>query len=281
MGIRSKLRKLLRVASTEEILALHQVNLLATAHPFDLWEKGGRAASARALDDLFFEIVKILEPSLFVEAGAKMAEASFRVRKNSERIRIVAFEASPENFNKFSIELPFESKNIEYKHAAVSDKSGTVTFYNLTEISGEKVWNNFGASSILQRHDACSKYTEVTVPSISLDGQFNKPERCVIWVDVEGANEQVIVGGQKFFSRAEAVLIETSYEPIWYGEWTASKVIAEFFDLGLIPVARDFEYIRNFNILFVRRSLLINNLNLRTQLEHYHSVLAKCNSQAT
>ncbi len=281
MGIRSKLRKLLGVPSTEEMLALHEVNLLATAHAFDLWKNGERATSARALDDLFFAVVRILEPSLFIEAGAKKAEASFRVREMSKDIRIVAFEASPENFKKFSAELAFESNNIEYIHAAVSDKPGSVIFYNVTEIRGEKVWNNFGASSILQRKDSGSKFTEVTVPAFTLDSQFAESERCVLWIDVEGANEQVIVGGRNVLARADAVLIETSYEPIWDGEWTAAKVIAELFDLGLIPVARDFEYRRNFNILFVRRSLFLNNVNLCTQLEHYHSVLAKRQFQNT
>src|SRR3546814_9123098 len=57
-------------------------------------------------------------------------------------------------------------------------------------------------------------------------------------------------------------------------QWTSGQVISNLFDLDLIPVARDFEYNGQYNILFIRKKLL-SNREVRRNMEYFYSRLAK------
>ena len=52
-------------------------------------------------------------------------------------------------------------------------------------------------------------------------------------------------------------MVEVEEQPFWGSEhWLRRQVVSYLFDLGLVPVARDFEYRYQYNILFVRAELL-------------------------
>src|SRR3546814_17661040 len=112
------MRRILRalgIASRDDLLALHELHLLSSASLYTLWNGNGRELSTKALVDCFFGVVRIAQPSLFVEAGAKKAEASVRAREILPGARIVAFEASPENSAAYSKQSDFKNQPIESK----------------------------------------------------------------------------------------------------------------------------------------------------------------------
>jgi hypothetical protein len=65
----------------EKALLFYDLQMHSMAMHFDLWDKQSRIASATALASFFFDVVKFLEPPLFIEAGAKEANASLRARR--------------------------------------------------------------------------------------------------------------------------------------------------------------------------------------------------------
>lgn len=260
-------------ATREEMLELHQLQMLSTASLYQLWGGKGRAASAKALVDFFFGVVRISAPDLFLECGAKKAEASLRAREILPNSRIVAFEASPENYAAYSKTRGFEENNIEYRHQALNDHVGTVTFNIRRKMNGEPI-NHTGANSILLRTADNVEYDHYTVPCTALDNEFKDDATAAMWIDVEGASQQVISGGLNTLSKATTVLIEVEDYAVWEGQWTTDIVVAKFYELGLIPVARDFEYNGQYNILFIRDTVL-KNREVRRNIEYFYSVLAK------
>jgi FkbM family methyltransferase len=268
-----KFLKKIGFATHDDILRLHQIQMLSAASHYRLWNGDGRNASAKALDELFFGLVRITRPSVFIECGAKKAEASLRVRQLLPKAQIVAFEASPDNFKTYSESIDFNKHNIDYRHQAVSDHSGVVEFQIRHKIAGRKTGGNSGGNSILTRKDKISEYETHTVSCISLDTEFANAPSCALWIDVEGASKQVICGGLKTLSNASIVKIELEDYKCWKGQWTADVVSRKLYKLGLVPVARDFEYKGQYNIVWVNKQLIHNQV-LRRNLEYFYSVLS-------
>jgi FkbM family methyltransferase len=254
------------------LVRLHDLQMRATAAQYDLWSGDGRVRSTKALADLFFGVTRTLQPDTFVEAGAKTAEVSLRARGLCPAARVVAFEANPYNHQLYSEQFQHEKKSVEYVHSALTDVPGEITFNIVSRRNGADVKRNTGANSILERSDDGVEYERVTVPATTLDAFLNDPGRTVLWVDVEGASQQVLAGAERVLTQADAILIELEDKASWKGQWTSNDAMVYLYERGLTPVARDFEYRSQHNVLFLSDRAL-NNADIGLNLEYYYSSL--------
>lgn len=257
----------------EDLLALHRLQMATTARSYRLWEGNGRGASNAALNDLFFGLVRLTKPQLFVEAGAKNAETSIKMRDYLPDSEIVAFEASPVNYAEFSQNPALKEKKVDYRHSAVSDYDGEIEFYIRKMAGGQPVAKFSGANSILKRVAEDVEYEVVKSPCVRLDGVFPQAGWNAIWVDVEGATKQVLSGASSFLAKTNVAIVEVEDDERWKGQWTTAEVINYMFGFGLLPVARDYEYRGQYNIVFVNRECLKSNKDVWLNIEYYHSVL--------
>jgi FkbM family methyltransferase len=214
----------------------------------------GRPDSAAYLSMFFHELVDLLQPQLFIEAGAYRADASRHVKARHPECRVVAFEANPYNHQEYVDSLGFAESGIEYLHHAVTDVAGPVTFNLRRRVAGEDMRPITGNSSILKRADPDVEYEEITVDGVTLDGFFpDPPELTALWIDVEGASRQVLNGGSAIIERTDLLLIEVEERTMWTGQWRGLDVIDFLLGHGMVPVSRDIEYERQHNLLFVSR----------------------------
>lgn len=253
-----------------EILAAYDRALFCAAANYDVDSPTDRRRSTRDLERLFFQLVRILQPELFIEAGAKDATASRRARRFLEQARIVAFEANPHTFARFSSTVDYAADRVEYTHLGLSDSVGSVTFNVQRDEAGAPRAN--GRGSLMNQQDCPDGTEAVTVPCTTLDEFFRDENyaRSAMWVDVEGATELVLGGGPLALSKAAAVFIEVEDRSVWEGQWLRPDVSAHLFDAGLVPIARDFQSRYLYNILYVRTDLL-NVDRLRWALTKWHS----------
>lgn len=209
---------------------------------------------------IFYELQQRLRPAVSLEIGAREASFSREMRRRSPEITVAAFEASPLTFAHFSKNTPFEQENIQYHNMAVSDTDGPVNFNLVLE-------SDFlsGRNSLHSRADLPSHQIEVQAVRGDTILQ-NWPEAEIsLWIDVEGAAEQVLKGFiQGFRSRRIAsVFIEVEEYDIWKGQWTAAEVKRFFLEQEYLPVFCDAEYYRTlrkgdmvvsqYNIIFCRQ----------------------------
>jgi hypothetical protein len=68
------------------------------------------------------------------------------------------------------------------------------------------------------------------------------------------------------------MFIEVEQYPYWSGQWLFWDVQKYLATHGLIPVARDFEYPHQFNVLFIAQTLL-HDISVRDELAQYYSKL--------
>lgn len=226
---------------------------LLAAHYSNMWT--GRSNSAAFVADYFHELVAIAASDLFVEVGAHRAEASQRARATLPAARIVAFEANPYNFEEFSLSEPFNRLAIDYRHLAVTRQSGEVTFHLRTRSHGEGMDRVTGNSSLLPRVDPDTEYELISVPAVSLDDHFrDSAGRAALWMDVEGASRDVLLGAEDLLERTDLVLIEVEEKAMWEGQWRSLDIIEHFLARSFVPLTRDAEYNQQYNIIFVRDS---------------------------
>jgi len=242
--------------------ALHDIHLAQTAAFYDLTDKRARKRSVDDLEWLFFQLVKAVDPGVFIEAGAKDGRVSLRARRYLPEARIVAFEANPHTFERFLPTHVGAPNPVEYLHLAVSDRPGKLSFNIPTRIGGASIDVDVGRSSLLKRlPDPDESYVTAEVEATTLDLFFRSDagkSNCM-WVDVEGANRDVLSGAKETLKATQVLLIEVEDRPIWTGQWLRPDVQAFLYQVGFVPVARDYQSRYQFNILFLRSSLIDND----------------------
>lgn len=213
-----------------------------------------RERSVDGLVSMFFELVDGWDVDLFVEAGAKEATASRRAASTPGR-RVVAFEANPYTHRRFAGRLA--GSGVEYEHLALAASPGTVTFNVQMAADGRPAAD--GQGSLLARADPTRGELPVTVTATTLDAHFGDVtgSRVAMWVDVEGAVEQVLTGGDRFLRSVVVMIVEVEEHRYWGDEqWLADDVVRHLAGVGLVRVARDAQSRFQHNALFVREDLL-------------------------
>lgn len=255
------------------LVTLYDLQLLSQAAYYDLESRADRKRSAADLERFFFRLVRHAVPEVFVEAGAKDARSSRRARTLLPDARIVAFEANPHTFERFRQRNAAAEHRLEYLNLALDREPGTVTFNVRVTDDGRPSAD--GQASLGKRYDH-ERYQEVNVASTSLDAFFaeHRFASCALWVDVEGASEQVLDGAQRLLQRTSVAIIEVEDRPLWENQTLLAKaVMRRFFAAGLVPVARDFQSRYQYNVVFVRDALLSND-RLRLELARRSSAMA-------
>jgi FkbM family methyltransferase len=255
-----------------QLLDLYDLNMLTNAANYDLREKSERKRSVRDLERLFFQAVRAAQPDLFVEAGAKDAGASRRARTILDEARIVAFEANPYVHQQFAARNADQSHRVEYRHLALSDAPGRVTFHVRRSPDGEPKAD--GRGSLKKRVGDDHGHEQVEVEATTLDAYFTDSDitTCALWVDVEGAADKVLSGARDLLSRAAVVFIEVEHRGdwVWGPAWTVDDVSAYLFDLGLVAVARDYQTRHQYNVVYVSAPLLHDH-RVRSRLAIHRS----------
>jgi FkbM family methyltransferase len=213
------------------------------------------------LDRLFLEQVVLLRPRVFVEGGAHEAETSLAVAAAVPDCAVVAFEANPYVHRKFAAGTDFAANRVDYRLQALSNLPGEVTFLVITDSASLVDDRVEGYNSLLPRTGrdwlGDVEYEEVTVAATTLDHEFaDHRGPFALWLDVEGATEQVLTGGREFLGRCDLLKVEVEEKPFWQGQWLAEDVVADLREHGLEPIARDTQTENQYNVVFASKRLL-------------------------
>jgi FkbM family methyltransferase len=174
----------------------------------------------------------------FLEVGAHIAIDTFELRRAFPRARIYAFEPDPRNI--YTIKNVGVEKFFTLVEAAVSDVDGETTLY----LSGgappgsprQVVQTGWTQSSSIKKPDQVTKVypwmnfsRTAKVRTIRLD--TFKRERAIdvvdfIWADVQGAERELILGGQETLARTRFLFTEFGFERLYEGEIGKDELIA-------------------------------------------------------
>ncbi len=247
----------------------------------DKYGKAYKQYSNKLLVSLFFQLLDTLRVTSALEIGAFNAEFSQKFVSEATTHSALAVEANPYNFKKFRETVT--ANGVLYHHAAVLDREGPCELQlQVTDIDVATGYIR-GNNSILVS-DARPQTRAVTVPGITLDVLVANyvdaqllPDPTLnstaLWIDVEGALDLVIKGGEQTISTSQLIFAEVEAKQLWNGQATFGDIVTQLDKLGFSPWLRDCEYEPDqFNVLFFNRKL-INVGQLRDIATEYHRQL--------
>lgn len=201
-----------------------------------------------SLTNVFIEIQKKLKPELVLEVGAFNAEFSRLIVDQNICSNVHAYEASPYVYERFKHYLA----GIEYKNLAISDHIGTIDFEIQAEQSDP---SEHGNNTIMKRNEE-KEYTYIQIPCSTLDELFPNPSKVCLWIDVEGANREVLLGSPRLLEHVQSIFIETEHRQFWKNQWLHMDVVKYLDEHGFIMVYMQKQYDDQTNCIFVRKELL-------------------------
>ena len=221
------------------------------------------------LKSAFFELIKLLRPTIFCEIGAHNGSISKSVSCLGIDCNIHAYEANPEIFDKHHKSL--QSKSINYHNIAINDLDELVEIHiprtlSQAYVNGSVIpasideSSDTGKASLLLRDEAAT-YVNYDVTGAALDTLFNgtvsNKDTFFLWIDVEGATKRVLDGALNVLKKTQVIFVELENFPFWRNASSMEEVIQLLANLEFVPLARDSEYgDHQFNMLFVASSLL-------------------------
>jgi FkbM family methyltransferase len=198
------------------------------------------------LPDIFVNMQKDLVPDFSIEIGAHAAEFS-NYMASEFKIPAVAFEAGIDIYEKYKNTV---DPLVSYVNCAISDIDGTATFF----VHDAPLLGNNG----IKRVAFTESYANSQVPCYKLDTYLKGYDfkNACLWMDVEGANREVLLGAKKVLSKVSSIFIETEDQPVWKEQWLTEDVIRFLTELGFINTHSEKVYNKQRNPIFTKRKPL-------------------------
>lgn len=179
------------------------------------WMKENKVTWACDSIDNFFELVANCNDdnsneSIFLDIGANIGTTSIYVAKNHKQMNVIAFEPDTDNFKilKSNCVLNEVENTVKCENCALSNKSGIQKFiYNKS---------NPGASHLIsdiENNAGTSEVSAITLDEYIKTKNIPIDKICMIWIDTEGYEAEVIEGAQNLLrGRAVPLFMEMNYK---------------------------------------------------------------------
>jgi len=216
-----------------------------------------------------FKVILDKKDPVIVEVGAHYGEDSVRFTEAFEDCTVYCFEPDPRNVAVFKKYV--NNSNIHLFECALSSEEGTAEFYqSFQDLENEQVpdkydWispedyrdyniNSSGASSLKKGYEHALKKT-VTVTTKRFDNWMVENDLThvdLLWIDVQGAEEQVIDGASTELANVDFIWIE-------YGETFYEGALSRMQTIALLS-AKGFKVLKDYPNSSDTGDLLFYNL---------------------
>ena len=209
-----------------------------------------RKKTATHLDKVFLELCAVLSIKTLIECGAHEASGSIAFLKNIADGNALAIEANPLTYDQKTILA--ERDNLKTLNIGLGSTNGILPF------NYPKNDNTAGQSSFIKRPDIEYECFEVNVKTLDevMQTHHSEVNNFALWVDVEGLSYDVLLGAIDALNQCSLIKVEVETYEIWRNQNTFSKTDKFLRENGFCAVLRDFEYEGQFNVLYLKDSLL-------------------------
>ena len=248
-------------------------DILAALKPFNQEREQERQDIARYLAQVFVSLQRLTGPDLSLEIGAREATYSRTVRSVLPgAVPVVAFEGSPTTYAYYSKEMALFHPGVQYLPLIVSDRDGQRDFLEFIakkEKTNESSNVSAGLSSMIEGRVVPDYYDKKTVTGASvagdtfLRGNFPEKKDIALWIDVEGAQDEVLRGFEDAFGqgRIASVLIEVESVKFWKQQaMLAPDVAAHMAARGMVACFCDNQFIQQYNAVYIRKDVLARHV---------------------
>jgi FkbM family methyltransferase len=219
--------------------------------------QGLREKTGQALEAAFIDLCVSLKPDVSVEIGAHEASFSERLKRRHPDIEAIAFEANPLVHAAHADRLAQTGLAIDYRNCAVAAAVGKVSMHIPVRQNGVEMTRVSAITSLHRRRAEGFEYEVIEVPSTTLDETLNSIGPCsaVVWIDAEGAQEQIIAGANAAMTNITTLYIEVENALVWHSQRMDTEISAALHEYNLIPLMRDNLSTVQYNQVFIRNDI--------------------------
>ncbi|MGH7994667.1 MAG: FkbM family methyltransferase, partial [Limisphaerales bacterium] len=186
---------------------------------------------------LFCSVLKALRADCVCDIGSRDGDQALLFRHLLPAAKIMAFEANPINFQTMSAKAVLNENLIEIFPYAVTSQKGHAGFY-VTDVDYSNPEENIGTSSLLV-HEGLKVRQTVKVETVRIDefilDHHPSAKQIGLWLDVEGAEYEVLSGMAGIKDRVVALHVETARTPMRVGQKTYSELVPLLASMGFVP----------------------------------------------
>jgi FkbM family methyltransferase len=196
------------------------------------------------------------EHPIIVEAGAHIGRDTLRMSLFWTQSEIHAFEPVPA-LHEFLLERTAQCKNVTCYTTALSDHSGTETFYVSSGAST-------AVSSFYEPFEYIKErphvfFEKIEIPTITLDEwalQHGITHVDALWLDMQGAELKTLNASPQIVSTVKVMVVEASLTERFKGIPLYNEVTSWIEGRGFRIIQRDAPKYHKVNLLCVREELL-------------------------
>ncbi len=204
----------------------------------------------------------------FIDVGANKGMIFKVINMMFPQANIYAFEPIPVEYN--SLLRKTKKDNIIIEPYAISNVNGNFTFYinDFNPASSLLQLSDIGA----QKHKFLKNVNSIDVKTMTLDEYFKDKsleKNVLLKIDVQGAEQLVLEGGQKILQDIDIIILEISYIPIYENSCSFDDIykILSTYDFIYSGSIRESEYYPIFklktqeNCIFLKKSIYDNYID--------------------
>lgn len=235
-----------------DLLLRHSVHAMPTIWKSPGVEKAWRQWSNRILVRFFFRVLRVLRVELLFDIGAYDGTTSQTFVEGAPGRQAIAVDANPANLGTIMRNV---GSSVTVISRALGRSNGKTSLWLPPE--GEQLYSLRHASTKRRQDRSDWRAVEVPVETLeSLYGSYGNQRTFALWLDVEGATQDVICGGIDCIRESCSVIfVELESRQDWLDGAKVEEVVDLLSDLGFVPIARDYEFRHQFNAVFVRRTI--------------------------
>jgi FkbM family methyltransferase len=185
---------------------------------------------------LFGAVLKALQADCICDIGSRDGDQSLLFRHLRPEACVLAFEANPFNFEAMARNSRLVAERISIFPLAVSDSRGVAAFH-VADVDYSDPAANKGTSSLLVG-DSVKVKNVVEVETRRIDeivaNECPHARTIGLWIDVEGAEFNVLNGMSGIRDKVAAVHVETARVPRWEGQRSLGDLVSLMAGYGFV-----------------------------------------------
>lgn len=217
--------------------------------------RGVRKKSGDLLEHYYCKLVSALSIPITIEIGAHEATFSKNIKCTRPSTECYAYEANPFVYEKF--EKSLKEAGIDYRNLAISNTDGFVNLEIPISRRSKAINKDNPIASILKRDQPGFKYDTVSVTSAKINSLFkNKSKNKAIWVDVEGAQYEVLQSMSEQWPTIQLIYIEVETNNVWFSSFNKQDIYQTLKSKGYLEIMLDNLAGGQYNTVFAHSSVI-------------------------